>query len=170
MNQELLSARDGLIEAAGRTSQGLGLGRIIGQIYALLFFSPAPLSLDDMSQEIKVSKGSVSNNIRDLEKWGAVRQIWVRGSRKNYYEAEEDFLRIIREGITPFLRRKLNSSLVTTAEARQLINYRQREWDEEDIRLADFYRRRLDLISRAQEQFALLFSLPGIAETSGKGK
>ena len=102
MDKHLLEARDNIIESAGRTTQGFGLGRIIGQLYALLFFSKKPMSLNDMAGELKVSKGSVSTNIRELEKWGAVKQVWIKGNRKDFYEAEVDFLRIIREGILPF--------------------------------------------------------------------
>ena len=40
--------------------------------------------------------GSASINIRALERYGVVRQIWVKGSRKDYYEAETDFWKIVK--------------------------------------------------------------------------
>ena len=162
MNKNLIQARDNIIESAGRTTQGFGLGRIIGQLYALLFFSPKPMSLDDMGGELKVSKGSVSTNIRELEKWGAVRQIWIKGDRKDYYEAEVDFLRIIKDGILPFFRRKLDSSFVATSESKELIQINHKNIKPRDKELTHFYTERLDLIKKAQSRLSLLLKLPGL--------
>ena len=162
MNKNLIEARDNIIESAGRTTQGFGLGRIIGQLYALLFFSKEPLSLDDMAQELKVSKGSVSTNIRELEKWGAVKQVWVKGSRKDYYEAEDDFLKIMENGILPVFKRKLGSSFVATSESRELINNDHQIFLGDDKQLSQFYANRLNLIEEAQKKLTLLLKLPGL--------
>jgi len=162
VDKHLLQARDNIIESAGRTTQGFGLGRIIGQLYALLFFSPEPMSLDDMADELKVSKGSVSTNIRELEKWVAVRQVWVKGSRKDYYEAEVDFLKIMRNGILPVVKRKIDSSFVATSESKELLKNNHKNFGPGDKNLADFYARRLDLIEKAQSQFSLLLKFPGL--------
>jgi DNA-binding transcriptional regulator GbsR (MarR family) len=160
MNKSLIQARDNIIESAGRTTKGFGLGRIIGQLYALLFFSPDPMSLDDMMEELKVSKGSISTNVRELEKWGAVRQVWIKGDRKDYYEAEVDFPRIIKEGILPFFRSKLHSSFIATSESKEVINnYMNLNLKSEDKDLALFYTERLDLIEKVQSRLSLLLKL-----------
>ena len=161
VNKSLVEARDNFIESAGRTTQGFGLGRIIGQLYALLFFSPRPLSLDEMAEELSVSKGSVSTNIRELEKWGAVKQVWVKGSRKDFYEAEVDFMRILKNGVLPYLRRKFDSSLITASESRELITNNYKQLDDGDKEVAEFYSRRLALIDRTQKKLSLLLKLPG---------
>lgn len=83
------------IKITGELGAGLGLNRSIGQIYGLLYMSDAPLSLDTISTTLKMSKGSVSLNIRELEKWEAVKKIWVNGTRKDFYEADIDFVNII---------------------------------------------------------------------------
>lgn len=162
MDKHLLEARDNIIESAGRTTQGFGLGRIIGQLYALLFFSPSPLSLDQMAGELKISKGSASTNIRELEKWGAVRRVWVKGDRKDYYEAEIDYLKILRTGVFPFIKRKLNSSSTTTMETRELIKSSDETLDQEAAALADFYSERLSVMEKAQQSFSLLLKFPGL--------
>jgi DNA-binding transcriptional regulator GbsR (MarR family) len=83
------------IRITGELGAGLGLNRSIGQIYGLLYMSDAPLSLDTITTTLKMSKGSVSLNIRELEKWEAVKKIWVNGTRKDFYEANPDFINII---------------------------------------------------------------------------
>lgn len=161
MDKHLVQARDNIIESAGRTTQGFGLGRIIGQLYALLFFSPHPMSLDDMAEGLRVSKGSVSTNIRELEKWGAVRRVWVKGDRKDYYEAEVELLRVLKDGIIPLFARKLNSSLPAVAESRDLLSS-GKGTGYENGKLVEFYSRRLDLIEQAQGRLSALLKLSGL--------
>jgi len=83
------------IRITGELGAGMGLNRSIGQIYGLLYMSDKPLSLDTITATLKMSKGSVSLNIRELEKWEAVKKIWVNGTRKDFYEANSDFINII---------------------------------------------------------------------------
>jgi len=95
MSKDLESFSSEFIDIVGELSGQFALSRIAGQIYGLLFISPEPLSLDSMTRRLRVSKGSVSMNIRELEKWGAVRKVWVKGSRKDYYQANLDTLNIM---------------------------------------------------------------------------
>ncbi|HNQ14330.1 MAG TPA: DUF2807 domain-containing protein, partial [Pyrinomonadaceae bacterium] len=37
---------------------------------------------------LEISKGSVSMNMRDLERWGMAKEVWVRGERRKFYKAE----------------------------------------------------------------------------------
>jgi len=162
LNQRLTKARDGLIEAAGRTSQGLGLGRIIGQIYALLYFSISPLSLDEIAEELQVSKASVSVNIRELSKWSAVRKVWVKASRRDYYEAEADFSRIALSGLIPFIQRKLDSSLVEIEEANVSLDSVLSEGDPDVIEEEmNFFRERLGELRNAREKLGALLLFLG---------
>jgi DNA-binding transcriptional regulator GbsR (MarR family) len=86
------------------------LGRTIGQLFALLYLSPKPLCLDDIVRELGVSKASVSTTVRQLEDWTAVRHVWVKGDRRDYYEAETDFNIVIRNGLLQTIRKKLNTA------------------------------------------------------------
>ena len=84
------------IEDAGNASQSLGVGRVLGQIYAYLYFSASPRCLADLQNVLGISKGSASICVRQLEQWGAVRKIWVKGDRKDYYEANDWFGQILK--------------------------------------------------------------------------
>jgi len=106
----LQATRKTFIEAGGHTTQSFGFGRIIGQIYALLYLNPKPMCLDDIAMELGVSKASVSISIRQLQTWSAVKPIWVKGDRRDYYEAETDFNTVIRNGLLAKLRRKLETA------------------------------------------------------------
>lgn len=69
------------------------LSRIIGQprsyaeLYALLFLSPQPLTMDDLIRRLGISKGSASQGLRFLRKAGAIRVLHLPGRRAAQYEA-----------------------------------------------------------------------------------
>jgi len=75
-----------LIVNIGESTEKFGMPRIAGLLKGLLFFTQGPLSLDEMADRLEVSKGSVSTNIRVLERWKVARRVYNRKDRKNYYE------------------------------------------------------------------------------------
>jgi len=95
MNRELELAQDKIIDKVGNISSKFGLNQFVAQLYVVLYLSKEPLSLDELTERLRVSKGNVSVNIRELQRWGAVRKIWVKGSRKDFYEAEPDIKKVI---------------------------------------------------------------------------
>lgn len=97
------------IEDAGKMTQSLGVGRVLGQIFAYLYFSQDPISLSDMQGSLGISKGSASMGVRQLEKWGAVKKIWVKGDRKDYYVANDWFGRILKNAVMDMLSEKMES-------------------------------------------------------------
>ena len=98
------------IEDAGNLTQSLGIGRVIGQIYAYLYFSPESKNLVDMQTALAVSKGSASTAVRQLEQWGAVRKVWVKGDRKDYYEAIDWLGGIIKSALMDTVEKKIDAS------------------------------------------------------------
>src|SRR6266446_253333 len=110
LHQPLEATRRKFIEAGGNTTQSFGFGRIPGQLFALLYLSAKPLCLDDIARELGVSKASVSTTVRQLEQWAAVRRVWVKGDRKDYYEAETDFGTMLRHGLLMTFRKKLETA------------------------------------------------------------
>jgi DNA-binding transcriptional regulator GbsR (MarR family) len=107
------------IEDAGNATQTFGVGRVLGLIYAYLYFSRQPRGLSDMQKALGISKGSASMGVRQLEQWGAVRKIWVRGDRKDYYEANDWFGRILKNAVLDTVGKRIVSSaaLLQQAEA-----------------------------------------------------
>lgn len=96
MSNPLEEISEGIMEAMGRITSFWGFSKIMGQLYGLLYLSSKPLTLDEMAESLSVSKGNVSINIRTLERWNMVKPVWVKGDRKDYYEAETDFWRIVK--------------------------------------------------------------------------
>lgn len=144
-----------MIEAGGRTAQSFGLSRLYGQIYMLLYLNPKPRSLDDLARDLGVSKASVSIVSRKLEAWGAVRKVWVRGDRRDFYEAETDFRAILQGGLLPSLSKKLESA--RTQIERSIALMERSEVSEES---RAFLRERLKQAEQRRRRIAGLIANP----------
>ena len=82
------------VEGMGAATAASGvLTQLQGRIFGYLYLHPAPVSLDEITTELGISKGNVSVNIRGLVEWHLVRRVSVPGSRKDHYEAATDFWR-----------------------------------------------------------------------------
>jgi len=87
----------------------------MGQIYAVLYLNSEPLSLDDIAASLNMSKGNVSLNVRSLERWGLIKRVSQKSDRKDYYEAESDFWRIVRDIIRERDKKEFDQALATVS-------------------------------------------------------
>ena len=85
-----LSIKNEFIQDYSVGYQTFGLPGLMGKVVGLLLYRGTPLSLDDITNELQVSKGPVSQIMRRLRDHSLVRRIWVPGSRRDYYEAVPD--------------------------------------------------------------------------------
>lgn len=108
MSSNLIKAQDVFLAKINQMCSRFGLNNIMAELYAIMYLSEKPLSLNDMVDRLKISKGSASVNIRVLERYGVVRRVWVRGSRKDYYEAETEISKVIIERIRSMAQRRLS--------------------------------------------------------------
>jgi len=85
----------------------LGMPKSVGEIYGLLFISPDPLPLDALVERLNISKGSASQGLKVLRAFGAVKQVYVGGDRRDHYAAETELKKLaagfVREEIKPRL-------------------------------------------------------------------
>jgi DNA-binding transcriptional regulator GbsR (MarR family) len=90
------------IERAGLLWEQDGLPRIAGRIFALALITQEALSLDEIAETLGVSKASVSNDTRLLERLGFVERVSRPGDRKDYYQSGS---RSFEHAITERVRR-----------------------------------------------------------------
>ncbi len=86
-------SRDVMISAIAQTMVIYGVTPSVGRIYGVLYFAEEPKSLDDIKNEVAMSKASVSNGMRELLETEMVIKVWKKGDRKDHYIAEKDFLK-----------------------------------------------------------------------------
>lgn len=81
---------DRFIESMGRHFEDEGAPRIAGSLLGALMLNPDPCSLDDLADQLKVSKGSISSNARLLEQVGCAQRVNVPGDRRDFYQIAPD--------------------------------------------------------------------------------
>jgi DNA-binding transcriptional regulator GbsR (MarR family) len=96
MHENLEAVHESTVAGLGRLAGFFGFSDVMGRLYGTLLLSPEPLSLDELAEDLQISKGSVSMNMRSIERWGMAKEVWVRGERKKYYMAESDMWTVIR--------------------------------------------------------------------------
>ena len=86
------------VDGMGAASASSGiLSQQQGRIFALLYLTDGPLSLDEIAAALDQSKSNVSINVRVLVEWHLVKRRTVPGSRRDHYEAATDFFRAFQE-------------------------------------------------------------------------
>lgn len=73
-----------------------GINKAMAQIQALLFISTKPLSMEDIMEALKISRGNTSMNLRQLMDWGIVTKEIIPGERKEYFTTEKDVQELAR--------------------------------------------------------------------------
>ncbi|MBR9914123.1 MAG: ArsR family transcriptional regulator [Algicola sp.] len=73
-----------------------GINKAMAQIQALLFVATKPLSMEDIMEELKISRGNTSMNLRQLMDWGIVTKEIIPGERKEYFTTEKDVQELTR--------------------------------------------------------------------------
>jgi len=88
---------DSFIERMGLAAESDGLSRIAGRLFGALILHSEPRSLDDLAEQLGVSKASVSTEARRLVDRGVAERIGKPSDRRDYYSLTSDFFaQIIR--------------------------------------------------------------------------
>jgi DNA-binding transcriptional regulator GbsR (MarR family) len=157
--KELEAHRARLVEAAGRLTQGFGLGRNIGQVYMHTYLSSDPQALDDLVRALGISKGSTSMIVRQLEGWGALRPVWRKGDRRDFYEAAEEFGLIVRRALQDVVGRSLENAGRLLGEVRDGTQGR-RAGAGKPGRDEAFFRKRVEKIEAFRQRALFMWNSP----------
>ena len=104
---KLTEAKQQFISSWGAFGTHWGINRTMAQIHALLLVSPEPLTQDDMMEELNISRGNTNMNIRELINWGLVERVLLPGERKEYFTAEKDIWKVVKQIVKERKKREL---------------------------------------------------------------
>jgi DNA-binding transcriptional regulator GbsR (MarR family) len=99
------------IQTWGTMGSDWGINRTMAQVHALLMISPAALTAKDIEGELEISSGNANMNIRTLMDWGLVYKELVPGDRKEYFVAEKDMWKVVRQIIINRKKKELEPML-----------------------------------------------------------
>lgn len=109
---KLVEAKQHFISSWGAFGSHWGINRSMAQIHALLLISPDPMTQDELMEELNISRGNTNMNIRELINWGLVERVILPGERKEYFKAEKDIWKVVRQIVKERKKRELEPMLV----------------------------------------------------------
>ena len=95
----------------GEMGSRWGINRTVGQIYALIFVSPAPLNADEIAEKLEFSRSNVSMGLKELQAWRLVNLRHLPGDRREYFDAPSDAWEIFRTLAEERRRREIEPTL-----------------------------------------------------------
>ncbi|MBP2830978.1 ArsR family transcriptional regulator [Aquimarina sp. U1-2] len=104
-------AKNKFISTWGALGTLWGINKAMAQIHALLMISPEPLSMEDIMEELQISRGNTSMNLRQLMDWGIVFKENKMGERKEFFTSEKNVQELARQIAKERSRRELQPTI-----------------------------------------------------------
>lgn len=83
-------AKNKFVQTWGALGSQWGINKTMAQIHALLMVSNEAVSMEDIMDELQISRGNASMNLRALMDWGIVYKEYKAGERREFFTAEKD--------------------------------------------------------------------------------
>lgn len=109
------------VEHWGMMARSWGINATMGELFALLYITGLDWTADELCSHLKVSRGNVSMNLRELIAWGVVHKVHRQGERREFFHAETDVWTLFRRILTERKRRELDPTVRVLARTAQAI-------------------------------------------------
>ncbi|MEM7720804.1 MAG: GbsR/MarR family transcriptional regulator [Pseudomonadota bacterium] len=100
----------------GEMGSRWGINRTVGQIYALLFLSKAPLNAEQITEGLSISRSNTSMGLKELQAWNLVRLKHFQGDRRDYFTTPNDLWEIVRILVAERKKREIDPTLTKLRE------------------------------------------------------
>jgi len=141
VEEALDDATTTFIEEWGRMSAAWGINRTMAQIHALLFITGEAMTMDEIIERLKISRGNASMNLRKLEDWGVVRRFRHTGERRDSYVADLDAVTMVARVVRERKRREIDPTVKVLERCGKMVPS-----DAEDVRVQNFHLRIQELL------------------------
>ena len=123
----LTEAKQQFINSWGAFGTQWGINRTMAQLHALLLISNAPITQDDIMEQLSISRGNVNMNIRDLIGWGLVERVIVSGERKEYFTADKNIWKVATQIIKERKKRELDPMLKLLSQLENIDDKKEKD-------------------------------------------
>ncbi len=168
MSEDRFEAAKGLyIRRWGEMAATWGISRTMAEIHALLYLTGDPLCTDDVMEQLAVSRGSASTNLRQLVNWGLIHRVHQRNDRKEYFDAERDVWTMFETITRERRRREVQPIVETLQRCIHLIEEDSGRLTGQARKEAEIYRKRFSDILEFCGLMNMLFDLMSKAGRTG---
>lgn len=135
-----------------KTIEMFGLTTLESRLFAYLYLSRRPLTLDEMSDALGKSKTSMSTSVRSLSELNLVTRVWQKGIRKDLYQVNTQLFKTFMSAYLSKWIDASNRQKISLEDIYQSID--QDNKNEEDIKYID---NRLNDIIEFHKEVEILF-------------
>jgi DNA-binding transcriptional regulator GbsR (MarR family) len=151
---EFKEAKNKFVQTWGALGSQWGINKTMAQIHALLMVSNEAISMEDIMDELQISRGNASMNLRDLMNWGIVYKEYKTGERREFFTAEKDLdelaVKISRERskreIKPALKILKEVSTISVGESIE-----EKQFVDQTTKLYDFVLKADNMLDKITE-------------------
>ena len=166
MSKPLAESKALLVRRWGEMGGYWGINRTMAEIYALMYVSTDPLCTDDVMQQLHISRGNASMNLRALVDWGLIERVHRFGERREYFQADTNVWHMFETIMRERRRREVEPILATIDRCIELVDEEGGAAPESQPK-AEEYRRRLGELRDFLHTMGTLFDI--VLQYGGEG-
>jgi DNA-binding transcriptional regulator GbsR (MarR family) len=130
-----------IIEQITANMKAYGVPSTVGRLMGTIYYNRKPMSLDEMTEELGMSKTRMSQAVRELTELNLTEKVYEKGVRKDIYTVEQDYYQTFISLFNSNWRKVINMNqmfqLKITAELNEIIE--DESTDEETKEKAKLY-------------------------------
>lgn len=115
-----------------KTVEMFDLTTLEARLFAYLYLSEKPLTLDDMSDALGKSKTSMSTSMRSLSELNLVTRVWKKGIRKDLYQANTQLFKTFMNAYINKWIEATNRQKTSLEEINKLIEQKKGSQDSDE--------------------------------------
>jgi DNA-binding transcriptional regulator GbsR (MarR family) len=151
---EFKEAKNKFVQTWGALGSQWGINKTMAQIHALLMVSNEPISMEDVMEELEISRGNASMNLRALMDWGIVYKEYKAGERREYFIAEKDLDELAVKIARERSKREIKPALKVLKEVSSIdadATEEERHFVDQTTKLYDFVLKADNMLEKATE-------------------
>lgn len=133
-HEQYQDVKEQFIQSIAENMTLYGISPSIGRLYGILYFSDDPMTLDDMRNELGMSKTSMSTGVRSLFEMKMVEPVFRRGIRKDLYQVEDDWYKSFTALFSRKWRKATETNVEEMLEAKEKLERIQKATTDGDLR------------------------------------
>ncbi|WP_339889315.1 MarR family transcriptional regulator [uncultured Flavobacterium sp.] len=151
---EFKEAKNKFVQTWGALGSQWGINKTMAQIHALLMVSNEPVSMEDVMEELQISRGNASMNLRALMDWGIVYKEYKAGERREFFTAEKDLDELAVKISRERSKREIKPALKVLKEVSSIksnATEEERHFVDQTTKLYDFVLKADNMLEKATE-------------------
>ena len=151
---EFKEAKNKFVQTWGALGSQWGINKTMAQIHALLMVSNEPISMEDVMEELQISRGNASMNLRALMDWGIVYKEYKAGERREFFTAEKDLDELAVKIARERSKREIRPALKVLKEVSSIdsnATEEERDFVDQTTKLYDFVLKADNMLEKATE-------------------